>query len=163
MGPCVPIVWDLSNATSAKHKFVLVSLVAGNEMPLPLPSPSPPAPPFAPTDLSVGAINTTSFRLTWTNPFDGKSPLTEATITLSSTDGSNFFPADTLTSHQFQGLIPNRQYQIEVVVSNAIGSSPPGNVSAMTLPLGKTPPPHTDLSKYYQYQSSLECIMHRVH
>ena len=40
--------WDLSNATSAKHKLELVSLVAGTEMPLPPPLPLPPSSSLCP-------------------------------------------------------------------------------------------------------------------
>ena len=108
------------------------------------PSSLSPAPPSAPTNLSVSAITTTSFLLTWTNPFNGNSPLTTATIALNSSGELTSFQADTLTSHQFQGLVPNQQYQIEVVIRNTIGPSLPGSVATLTLPLGKCPPPpHT--------------------
>ena len=111
----------------------------------PLPSPPPSlVPPYAPTGLTVTGVTTTSFQLTWTNPFDGNSDLSNATVTV---NGSTTLQADTLTSHQFEELVPNRAYQIEVVVSNAVGPSPPGSTFTRTLPLGETPTPkqaHSD-------------------
>ena len=125
-------------------------------LPCPLPLPSPflsSVPPYTPTGLTVTGVTTTSFQLTWTNPFSGNTDLSTATVTLTSVNDSTTLQANTLTSHHFEGLVPNRDYQVEVVVSNTVGSSPPGSTTTRTLPLGKTPL-LTDTyiyTKYYIY------------
>ena len=99
----------------------------------------PTVPPDPPSVVMVTAM-TTQLLLSWTNAFDGDSPITMVMITYEQQAGSNTtVNADTITSHTITGLMPNMEYIIFLQWFNDIGASRLVNVTGMTEPLRKLP------------------------
>ena len=94
-------------------------------------------PPDAPSNVMVTAT-TTQLSLSWSNPFNGHSPITMVTIAYRLTGSQNNVTetANTITSHTITGLIPNMEYTIFLQSFNAIGGSESVSVTVMTELLG---------------------------
>ena len=57
----------------------------------------------------------TQLSLTWTNPFDGHSPITMVMITYQTTSSQPVTDiATTITTHTITGLMPNMEYDISL-------------------------------------------------
>jgi len=83
---------------------------------------------------------TTQLSLTWSNPFDGHSPITMVMITYQTTGSQPVtVTATTITSYTITGLMPNMEYDISLQSFNVIGASDYENLTAMTDPLRKLP------------------------
>ena len=96
-------------------------------------------PPDPPSEVMVVAM-TTQLSLSWTNAFDGHSPITMVMIAYGQQAGSNVtVTADTLTSHAITGLMPNMEYMIFLQSFNNISASELVSVTGMTDPLCKLP------------------------
>ena len=96
-------------------------------------------PPDPPSKVMVVAM-TTQISLSWTNAFDGHSPITMVMITYGQQAGSNVtVNANTLTSHNITGLMRNMEYIIFLQSFNDIGGSDLVSVTEMTNPLRKLP------------------------
>ena len=81
---------------------------------------------------------TAQLSLSWTNAFDGHSPITTVIITYTQQVGSNItVNADTLMSHTITGLMPNMEYIIFLHSFNDIGASGLISVIGLTNPLRK--------------------------
>ncbi len=89
----------------------------------------------------VSNIGETSLNLSWTNGFDGLSPITGVTVEVF--DGIvrvREIPLtgdSSLQSAQIPGLNEFTLFNITVTVNNAVGSSESAMISAMTLSLSK--------------------------
>ena len=96
-------------------------------------------PPDPPSEVMVVAM-TTQLSLSWTNAFDGHSPITMVMITYGQQAGSNVtVTATSLTSHAITGLMPNMEYVIVLQSFNDIGASEFVRTTGMTDPLSKLP------------------------
>ena len=96
-------------------------------------------PPDPPSEVMVVAM-TTQLSLSWTNAFDGYSPITMVMITYGQQTGSNdTVTAASLTSHNITGLMPNMEYMIFLQSFNDIGASELEMETGMTTPLCKLP------------------------
>ena len=99
----------------------------------------PAVPPDPPSVVMVTAM-TTQLSLSWINAFDGHSPITMVMITYGQQAGSNTtVNADTITSHNITGLMPNMEYIIFLQSFNDIGASGLVSVTGMTAPLRELP------------------------
>ena len=82
---------------------------------------------------------TMQLRLSWTNSFDGNSPITMVMIAYEVAGSNVTVQADTLTSHTITGLMPNMEYRIFLESFNDVGGSGSVSVNGMTDPLRKLP------------------------
>ncbi|XP_064396706.1 hemicentin-1-like isoform X2 [Halichondria panicea] len=96
-------------------------------------------PPSPPTNLMVSNIGETSLDLSWTNGFDGLSPIIGVTVEVF--DGilrAKLIPLagdSSLQSTQLSGLNEFTLFNITVTVNNAVGFSESAMISAVTLSL----------------------------
>ncbi len=88
-------------------------------------------------------IGETSLDLSWTNGFNGRSPITGVTVTIRVFVGlRTVFTTQPLTGDstlqttQISGLA-YREHIIRVTTNNAVGSSDPAEITVMTLSLSK--------------------------
>ena len=92
-------------------------------------------PPGAATGLIISNLSTTSLTLSWTAPTIGSTPLTyqPQVTTVGSTVWTNIGAGISATTVAVTGLIPNTNYQFEVITSNSSGSAISAAVTAITL------------------------------
>jgi hypothetical protein len=94
--------------------------------------------PQPPTSLAATATSTSQINLSWTAPADnGGSPITGYKIERSTNAGSTWSTitpntASTSTTYSDTGLAAGTSYTYRVSAINAIGTSPPSNVSSAT-------------------------------
>ncbi len=100
-------------------------------------------PPDPPTNLIVTNIGETSFDLSWTNGFNGLSPITGVTVSIYYVTGglllkAMVLPGDSsLQTTEISALNPFTEFRITVTVENAVGSSGTSEITVMTLSLSK--------------------------
>ncbi len=100
-------------------------------------------PPAALTNLIVTNIGETSLDLSWTNGFNGLSPITGVTVTIYYVTGGLMLramslPGDSsLQTTEISALDPFTEFRIVVTVENAVGSSDTAEITVMTLSLSK--------------------------
>ena len=88
----------------------------------------------------VTDTTTTQISLSWTNGFDGHSPITMVMITYELAGSQPVaFNVTTMTSYTTTGLMPNMEYTIFLQSFNDIGSSESVSVTGMTDPSRKLP------------------------
>ncbi len=99
-------------------------------------------PPDPPTNLMATNIGETSLDLSWTNGFNGRSPITGVTVTIRVFVGLHTVTTlplsgdSTLQTTQISSLA-YREHIIRVTTNNAVGSSDPAEITVMTLSLSK--------------------------
>ena len=107
------------------------------------PIPSSPVPPDPPSNVMVTSVGNSSLSLSWTNGFDGFSPLSIVVISYEvdrypqeGTQAQNFSMG---TSATLVGLHPYSNYTLHVSLTNAVGFiSNPTYLTAITASLSKS-------------------------
>ncbi len=100
-------------------------------------------PPALPTNLIVTNIGESSLDISWTNGFNGLSPITGVTVTIYYVTGGLMLrtmslPGDSsLQTTEISALQPFTEFRITVTVENAVGSSDTAEITVMTLSLDK--------------------------
>ena len=105
--------------------------------------PSSPVPPDPPSNVMVTSVGNSSLSLSWTNGFDGFSPLSNVVISYEvdryPQEGTQAQTFPMGTSATLVGLHPYSNYTLHVSLTNAVGLiSNPTNITVTTLSLSKS-------------------------
>ena len=105
--------------------------------------PSSPVPPDPPSNVMVTSVGNSSLSLSWTNRFDGFSPLSNVVISYEvdryPQEGTQAQTFPMGTSATLVGLHPYSNYTLHVSLTNAVGFiSNPTNITVTTLSLSKS-------------------------
>ena len=105
--------------------------------------PSSPVPPDPPSNVMVPSVGNSSLSLSWTNGFDGFSPLSNVVISYEvdrySQEGTQAQTFPMGTSATLVGLHPYSNYTLHVSLTNAVGlTGNPTNITVTILSLSKS-------------------------
>lgn len=104
--------------------------------------------PSTPTGLAVSGITAISLTLSWTAPVTGTPPVTylpQFRVT-GQTAWTSFGSPISATSVVITGLSSATPYDLQVVATNPVGSTPSGPISTATASTGNAPAPATGLT-----------------